>query len=211
MAAQAGSIQTFRTGVDEATGTPLAVGQEDKNWILTATGAPDGVLPRAAVVVGREQGWYSAPGSSVAIPGTGYISRGASWTGATTTYSYTYNFNLDTTGNHGITMQGTIWADDQVEIRLNNNVIMPMSDVLWNKAPISFQWLNQYFVNGNNSLTFTVLNSGGGPTGLDVSGSIIVSTPEAAEWAMLLGGLGMVGLYWRKDLMSVMPKGSSPA
>ena len=192
-----GVIYNFATGVDEATGQVLADNQPDNNWIISNVDSPgDGTVPRPATVTNPEGGWNA----SVPIAGTGIITRGDSYQGQTTAYYYTHQFTLNTVHFTQFAMSGKVWADDQVQVLLNNNLVLTRTGDLWNTLPTTFSANNQsFFVNGLNTLTFIVWNSGSGPTGLDVIGSV-TAVPEASEWVMLVGALGMAGLCYRRQL-----------
>lgn len=195
-AASGATIDTFKTGVDEATGTVLANGVADNNWqLVSLTGGTDGTFPRAAITTAPEPGWYSG----VPMAGTGLITRGTSYNGQNGTYAYEYQFVLSA-GMQNLAVGGLAWADDQVRVLLNGNEIMAMSAVIWNAAPVSFTNSTQaYFVTGTNTLRFEVFNSGGGPTALNVSG-VVTGVPEAHEWAMMFLAIGIVGWVKREEL-----------
>ncbi len=198
---QAAVIDTFKTGVDEGTGTVLSDNDTDSNWtIVSLTGGSDGTFPRAATVTTPEPGWFSG----VPMAGTGLITRGTSYNGQNGTYAYQYQFSINTATHNNFSVSGLAWADDQVRVLLNGNEIMAMSAVIWNAAPVSFSSVNQsYFVNGLNTLTFEVFNSGGGPTALNVSGTVSATPiPEAHEWAMMFLAIGIIGYVRREQLVA---------
>ncbi len=198
---QAVVINTFATGVNESTGVVLADNAADSNWNITAldTGS-DGTLPRAATVTlgdDTPSGW-TAP-----LAGTEIITRGTSVMGVSGTYTYSYQFSLNTALQSGFSIAGSVWADDQVTVYLNGNQIMAQSAVIWNQPAVAFSSVNQaYFVNGVNTLTFAVYNSGGGATGLDVSGTVSATkaVPEAGEWAMMAAALSGLIFFYRREL-----------
>lgn len=199
LAAQAVTIDTFKTGVDESNGTVLSDNQTDSNWIITSlTGGTDGTFPRAAVATTPEPGWYSG----VPLAGTALITRGTSYNGQNGTYSYEYQFSINTLTYTNFAVGGLTWADDQVRVLLNGHEIMALSGTIWNMPPVSFTNSTQsYFVNGLNTLTFEVVNSGGGPTALDVSGVVTATpVPEAQEWAMMILAAVFIGWYRREDI-----------
>lgn len=197
--AQATVINTFMTGVDESNSNALlADNAADSNWSITAITSSDGTVPRAATVTYQDDtpsGW-TAP-----IAGTRIITRGTSVSGVNGTYTYTYQFTLNTALQSNFNLSGLVWADDQVRVLLNGNQIMALSAVIYNQPAVSFSTANQsYFVNGINALTFEVVNSGGGPTGIDVSGTITANTvPEPGQWAMMAVALGGIAMFLKRD------------
>lgn len=206
---QAAVIDTFKTGVDESTGTVLADNATDSNWtIVSLTGGSDGTFPRAATVTTPEPGWYSG----VPMAGTGLITRGTSYNGQNGTYAYQYQFSVNTATHENFGISGLAWADDQVRVLLNGNEIMALSAVIWNAAPVSFSSVDQsYFVNGLNTLTFEVFNSGGGPTALNVSGTVTATPiPEAHEWAMMFLAIGIIGYVRREQLAAWWKRSETP-
>lgn len=196
IATQAVVLDTFKTGVDESTGTVLADDALDTNWTIASGPGTDGSFPRTAVATTKEPGWYSG----IPMAGTGLITRGTSYNGDNGTYAYEYQFTITKDSALTYAVGGLAWADDQVRVLLNGNEIMALSGVIWNAAPVTFTNATQsYFVNGINTLRFEVLNSGGGPTALNVSG-VVTAVPEPAEWAMMFLALGLIGYYRREDI-----------
>lgn len=195
---EAAVIDTFKTGVDEGTGTVLADNATDSNWIITS-GPADGSYPRAAVATGPSGGWSGA----LPIAGTGLITRGTSVSGAVGTYTYAYQFTINTATHANFAIGGLTWADDYVRVLLNGNEIMALSGHIWNQPPVSFTNSTQgYFVNGLNTLTFEVLNTGG-DTALNVSGVVTATPiPEAHEWAMMFLAIGIIGYVRREQLVA---------
>ena len=194
---QAVVLDTFKTGVDESNGNAiLADDTPDTNWTVASGPGSDSPYPRTAIATVKEPGWYSG----IPMAGTGLITRGTSYNGDNGTYAYQYQFTIDKTAYPTFTVGGLAWADDQVRVLLNGNEIMALSGVIWNAAPVSFTNATQsYFVNGLNTLTFEVLNSGGGPTALNVSG-VVTGVPEAHEWAMMILAVTVIGYYRREEI-----------
>ena len=119
------------------------------------------------------------------------------WTNGT----YTYTLTFDLSGYNAATamFSGRLAADNSVQVKLNNNVIGSATGFTgWTSFGAS-----SGFVSGVNTLDFVVSNwaqNGGNPTGLRVEfgTSSIAAVPEPATYAMLLGGLVMVGAVVRR-------------
>lgn len=197
-------IDTFRTGVDEGNGNALlADNVADNNWTISAISGSDGTVPRAATTTfgGDTPGGWTAP-----LAGTRIITHGTSVNGVNATYTFTYQFTINTATHNAFSISGMTWADDRVRVLLNGNEIMPLSAVIWNQPAVSFSSSNQsFFQNGVNTLSFEVVNSGGGPTGLDVSGTVSApAVPKPHEWAMILGTGGILILWRRRELADAL-------
>lgn len=200
-------LTTLRTGVDESSGNSLlANGAADSNWIVTpASGDAGGTTPRAANVYANYGDYaWTAP-----LSGTQIITRGTDANGASGTYNYNVTFTLNTAVNNSFVLSGQVWADDQVAVYLNGTQIMALSAAIWNMPAVSFSSVDQsLFLNGVNTLTFAVLNSGGGPTGMDALVTISAAVPEAGEWLMILAGLGLITWWRREDLTQFLQRWS---
>jgi hypothetical protein len=115
--------------------------------------------------------------------------------------TYTYTLTFDLTGYNAATaaFSGRLAADNAVQVKLNNSVIGSAAGFTsWTSFGAS-----SGFVAGVNTLDFVVTNwaqNGGNPTGLRVEfgASSIAAVPEPATYAMLLGGLVMVGAVARR-------------
>jgi len=115
-------------------------------------------------------------------------------------YTYTLSFDLTGYNASSASFVGRLAADNSVTVKLNNQVISSATGFTdWS----SFS-ANSGFVSGVNKLDFVVNNwqqNGGNPTGLRVefSGSnITAAVPEPETYAMLLGGLAMMGFVARR-------------
>lgn len=116
--------------------------------------------------------------------------------------AYTYSLSFDLTGYNAASASfgGRMAADNAVVVILNNNVIGSGTGFTdWTSFSAS-----SGFVPGVNKLDFVVTNwaqNGGNPTGLRVefgSSSVMAAVPEPETYAMLLGGLVMVGAVARR-------------
>jgi hypothetical protein len=114
---------------------------------------------------------------------------------------YTYTLSFDLTGYLASTAMftGRVASDNSVLIKLNSNNLGSSSGFSsWS----SFS-ANSGFVAGWNTLEFVVTNtqqSGGNPTGLRVEflDSNVAPVPEPETYAMLLGGLALMGALARR-------------
>ena len=151
----------FSTGVD-ATGKPLAVGTVDPHYVLSST---DLLHPGPnAVVVTPNAAW--TPDTAT----LNWISIQASTTGTlTATYTYTTTFTLTGIDPSTATLSGRWACDDSCALSLNGTLIAsatyPASAY---GATAAFTVPSGHFKTGANTLAFITVNSGGGPTGLQV-------------------------------------------
>jgi opacity protein-like surface antigen len=114
-------------------------------------------------------------------------------------YTYTLTFNL--TGYNAATawFNGRLATDNSVQVLLNsNNIGGAVGFGSWSGFGAS-----SGFNAGLNTLQFIVTNdalSGGNPTGLRVEfgESNVAAVPEAETYAMLLGGLALLGVVARR-------------
>jgi len=117
------------------------------------------------------------------------------------TYTYSLSFNLSGYDASTAALTGRVSADNNAVVLLNGTQIGSVSDF---KTWGSFGSSNGAgFLTGNNTLEFVVTNlkqSTGNPTGLRVEflSSNVTPVPEPETYAMLLAGLGMVGLIARR-------------
>jgi hypothetical protein len=116
-------------------------------------------------------------------------------------YTYSLSFNLSGYDASTAALTGRVSADNNAVVLLNGTQIGSVSDF---KTWGSFGASNGAgFLAGNNTLEFVVTNlkqSTGNPTGLRVEflSSNVTPVPEPETYAMLLAGLGMVGLIARR-------------
>jgi len=115
--------------------------------------------------------------------------------------NYTFSTTFDLTGYslNGASISGDFAADDSATIFLNGVQI---------GSGGGFSFITGFgattgFVAGVNMLTFVVLNSGGGPTGLNVDVSGVAFVPEPATWGLMIAGFGMVGYAARRRRAAV--------
>lgn len=205
--AQAVTIKTIKTGVDETNGDALLADDvADVTWsIVSVSGAGDGTTPRTATTAAGTLpgGW-----SGNVIAGTGFITRGTSVVGTdTVTYVYQTTFTLDKINYANFAFSGSTWADNYVSVILNGNVIGTSA----NLSTLNFSTLNQsYFLNGLNTLQLSVYNNVT-DTGVSFSGTITATpVPEPHEWAMMFLVFGFIGWRYRERWQSLLARTQEP-
>jgi len=149
----------FNTGVN-AQGAALASGAKgDPHYTLTSV--PSGASSTVQIgTSGTQSGWTSSSAPSAWITpvgGSGNVPTGV----------YTYQTTFDLTGFNPTTMviSGQVMADDQVTIQVNSAATVSSTANYY--TGVTFK-LNTGFIDGVNTLTFYVNNTGG-PTGLRVA------------------------------------------
>ncbi len=186
VSAQAVTITSlFNTGVD-ATATSTTGNGTDQHWTFNAapafSGGTNGSFPIGPWMAESAISRWATPTSNASDS----VISGA--------YSTVFTLGSFTSAS----FSGRFAADDSVtSITLNGNTISGSGGGFTFWTP--FSTLTGFQV-GANTLTFNVLNSGGGPSGLrvEVIESNVTSVPEPASWALLIVGFGMVGVAARR-------------
>ncbi len=172
-------------------GTPRAA---DPNWTLTGGTAFRGRPINVAWIPNDSTSAWLTP----AAIGTTSFDR-------TSVGNYAYNLIFSLAGFQAATASfaGRFAVDNRVtSITLNGVTINGSGGTL--NSWTNFSSLTNAFRPGNNTLTFNVLNSalptGNNPTGLRVEflSSSVTVVPEAATWAMMIGGFGLIGFAMRR-------------
>ena len=115
------------------------------------------------------------------------------------TYTYSLSFDLSGFKAGSASFSGRVAADNAVTVLLNNQTISSASGFTGWSGFAS----NGGFIDGVNKLDFVVTNwaqNGGNPTGLRVefTDSTVTPVPEPETYAMMLGGLALVGAIARR-------------
>jgi hypothetical protein len=163
----------FSTGVN-ASGVPLAIGTVDPHYVLSSN---DPAFPGPnALAVTPNAAWTPNTATST------WISIQASTTGANNgIYTYTTTFTLagdPTTA----TLSGSWAADDSVTLNLNGTQVASRAASAYGSAAAFTVPVGSPFVAGTNTLAFVTVNSGNGPTGLQVvtlTGTVTGCTADA--------------------------------
>lgn len=192
--ASAVPITIYNTGT-----APSAI---DPHYTITASSDPAISGHSNAYVDTSFAGGWASP-----ITGTHWINPSTTGSGSQSfgVYSYTYTTTFDLTGLIPTTaaLSGLLQADDLVTLFLNGNQVSN-SKIGTYTRPTAFSIGSQYssdFVEGINTLSFVVQNSGNYATGFDasISGMATSATPEVGSFGMisvagvLLTGIGVLG------------------
>jgi len=150
----------FATGVD-AKGAALAAGTVDPHYTLSSNDpsfrGPD------ALAVAANAAWTADTATS------SWISIRASTAGAKNgVYTYTTTFTLAANPTTA-TLQGSWAADDSVTLTLNGKTVAARGAEAYGSATPFRVPAGSPFQIGTNTLAFVTVNSGGGPTGLQVT------------------------------------------
>lgn len=179
-----------------------ASGTLDSHYTLNAASS-DTTIPGTAPVITYDNQWPISPwmandGISKWITPT--ASQAQSFdAGSAGTYTYSLSFDLSGYKADTASFSGRVAADNSVVVLLNNQTISSASGFTsWSGFAA-----NGGFVAGVNKLDFVVTNwaqNGGNPTGLRVefTGSTVTPVPEPETYAMLLGGLALLGAIARR-------------
>ncbi|MBV8971596.1 MAG: PEP-CTERM sorting domain-containing protein [Sphingomonadaceae bacterium] len=184
----------YSTGVDSA-GVSTQGNGADLHWTLdnaapAYTGGSNGTFP-----IGP---WVPDTASSRWITPTQNAGDG----NASTFFTYTTTFNVAAQGVGNAQFSGSFAADDQVTAIVLNGVTISAPGGGYSFRT-GFNSTGGTFVAGTNTLSFVTLNSGGGPTGLNVDLSGTAAVPEAATWVLMIAGFGLVGIAARRRTATV--------
>ena len=146
-------------------GTGAGEGARDTNFqIISETLSPHEVAsPAAAWIVTKLGGW--APEFS----GTHWIAPDADQSSSTRDGKYfgSVTYQTQFTATRGLTLNTRVLADDDVAVSLNGKTVFSSTGGQQYRFAAMFKMTG--FASGMNTVVFTVSNSGGGPTGLDVA------------------------------------------
>lgn len=194
--AAAATITTlFNTGVDNA-GVATTGNGVDLHWTLAGgtafNGGTNGNFPIGPWIADTSTSRWITPTAN------------AGDSNPVTTFDFSTTFNLTGFNVATASIGGTFAADDSATIFLNGVQVGAV-----NQGGLSFLTnftINSGFVAGVNTLTFSALNSGAGPTGVNVvvAGTADVSAvPEPAVWGLMVAGFGLVGVASRRRARAV--------
>jgi MYXO-CTERM domain-containing protein len=150
----------FSTGVNAA-GLPLAIGTVDPHYVLSSS---DAAFPGpSAFAVTANAAWTPSTATSR------WISIQASTIGANNgAYTYTTTFPLSGGDPTTAALSGSWAADDSVTLNLNGTQVAQYPAEAYGAAAAFTVPAGSPFVSGSNTLAFVTINSGNGPTGLQV-------------------------------------------
>ncbi|MBI5764152.1 MAG: hypothetical protein HZA51_11560 [Planctomycetes bacterium] len=148
------------TGVDD-NNILIPDNSDDDNWVVTVD-ANGGSVPRPATAVFPHPNW-------VTFPGTKWIS--ANYFGQNGAYVYQYCFCLDDRFRNPL-LSLQIRADDEGEIYLNGNLLGSCAGNSDPNPPVLSTSNPGFFQSGQNCITVVVRNTGGAPTGINMTGTV---------------------------------------
>lgn len=171
-----------------------AVGNVDQSWTLNGGTAFIGTpIPGAWVANTATSSWLTpaANGSASFDPTAAGL------------YSYALNFSLAGFDAATASFSGRFAVDNSIDAIFLNGTQITGSGGSFN-GYTAFSSTPGAFLAGANTLTFIVRNfaqASGNPTGLRVeflqSDAAVTAVPEAATWAMMIAGFGLVGAAMR--------------
>jgi hypothetical protein len=175
-------LSLFATGVDSA-GAALNGGTTDPHYSITASTDPGHTAPSTALVVNTNSlggSWVANTGSTKWIS---VLANGCNTACGSPTDSYQYDFTTTFTMPAGATLTtaslaGEVAVDDGVTVRLNGTSYFTANGSGATKAFTIPAGSN--FLAGSNTLTFHVVNSGGGRVGLFAKSLVVTSTAQCA-------------------------------
>ena len=179
-----------------------ANGTADSHYTLTSASS-DTAIPNTAPVITYDNQWPISPwmandSTSKWITPTGSQAQSFdAWSAGTYTYSLSFDLSGYSAGTAGFSAR--VAADNSVVVWLNKQMIASASGFMgWSEFAA-----NGGFVDGVNQLDFVVTNwaqNGGNPSGLRVefTDSTVAPVPEPETYAMMLGGLALVGAIARR-------------
>ncbi|USX24324.1 PEPxxWA-CTERM sorting domain-containing protein [Oxalobacteraceae bacterium OTU3CINTB1] len=194
--AQAANINgLFNTGIG-------ANGTADAHYTLSAASS-DTAIANTVPVITYDNQWPISPWmtndstSKWITPTSNQAQSFDAWSAGTYTYSLSFDLSGYKAGSAGFSAR--MAADNSVVVLLNNQQISSASGFMgWSDFAS-----NGGFVDGVNKLDFVVTNwaqNSGNPTGLRVefTNSTVAPVPEPETYAMMLGGLALVGAIARR-------------
>ena len=194
--AQAANINgLFNTGIG-------ANGTADAHYTLSAA-STDTAIANTVPVITYDNQWPISPWmandstSKWITPTSNQAQSFDAWSAGTYTYSLSFDLSGYKAGTAGFSAR--MAADNSVVVLLNNQQISSASGFMgWSDFAS-----NGGFVDGVNKLDFVVTNwaqNSGNPTGLRVefTNSTVAPVPEPETYAMMLGGLALVGAIARR-------------
>ena len=181
----------FNTGVDAA-GVVTTGNSADLHWTLVGgtafTGGVNGSFPIGPWVNDSATARWITPSGNA---GDSFVNG-----------NYTFETTFTLGAFSSAAFSGRFAADDSITgVRLNG-VALPISGGNYTFYT-AFSYGGVGFQTGLNTLSFDVLNSGGGPVGLqvDIAGTyegVGAAVPEPATWGLMVVGFGLIGAASRR-------------
>ena len=199
-AAQVVSIDGLYTTGVKNNGNLLKSNRQDSHYVVTDSSAGSTYTGSAYTVTTPASGWMAEPSDAQWIIAPNGAKNGKDTTRPAATYDYTLTFDMPAGAQlSSVSITGTGAADDTATIYVNGTLVSGQTLSSWSSAnSFALNSGNAAFVSGANSITFRVNNSGGGATGLMITGfSGTAVVPEVGAFlpvatAVTLCGLGLI-------------------
>ena len=166
------SATSYTSVVISSSGQNVANGT-DSSYAITADTTGETAVPApATVVTSLPSGWAVVPGAAWIAPAADQsnATRNPCCSNTADTYQTTFTVSGDPSN---VALNLTLAADDYVDIKLNGSPVFTHTNTSMWGAPITVP-ISSGFVSGTNTLDFFVTN-GGGPTGLAVAVTSVIS------------------------------------
>lgn len=187
------ACQTTRLNISTGinTGGPLAVGANDPRWNITAVPAGSGIpVPSPAIVIGVNSGWNNSAFGGVMWLGPAANSHTVTPPTGSGSYTLTRTFCVCVAGSFNVS--GNMNSDDAAQLMVDGTIILPMT------GPTGWGSVDPFGANvtlgvGLHTVSITVQNTTGGPTGAVLNGNI---TSNGTGRLCCETGIGISGIKY---------------
>lgn len=200
----ASTVTLAATGLDASNSLILTGGQSDAHWTVDPAGG--GTPVAAQTVYPGNADWYG--GWAANGPNSTWIARNANVSNnGAAPYSFYLDFSTASLDPSTLTMSGAWTIDDAGTISLNGHVLDTLGGGNWGSLHTLTNVGAGDFISGSNTLAITMTSDDNYLEGVRFEGSIsgtqLSATPEPSGMILLLGGLSLLGLFYRSRYAAV--------